>query len=120
MHGVIERAEQDSEESSDGFPMDEFGNIGEEEEQVRLILSDLQKLELDVQALRNDVSILVAQNSIQHIHFAIQIIIFQKGSVQHPGYGNSSHYRCQHQQNHFESPRKFLFHTGSTSYGSNL
>lgn len=63
VHGVIKRAEQNSEESSDGFPMDEFGNIGEEEEQVRLILSDLQKLELDVQALRNDVSILVAQNS---------------------------------------------------------
>jgi len=69
VHGVIERAEQEatkSEESSDGqqgFLMDEFGNIGEEEEQIRLILSDIQKLELDVQALRNDVSILVAQNS---------------------------------------------------------
>lgn len=63
VHGVIERAEQNSEEFSEGFPVDEFGNIGEEEEQMRLILSDLQKLELDVQALRNDVSILVAQNS---------------------------------------------------------
>ena len=69
VHGVIERAEQeaakteDSSENSDGFPVDEFGNVGEEEEQIRLILSDIQKLELDVQALRNDVSILVAQNS---------------------------------------------------------
>lgn len=63
VHGVIERAEQeaatseDSSENSDGFPVDEFGNIGEEEEQIRLILSDIQRLELDVQALRNDVSI---------------------------------------------------------------
>lgn len=69
VHGVIERAEQgaenseDSLEDSDGFPVDEFGNTGTEEEQIRLILSDIQKLELDVQALRNDVSILVAQNS---------------------------------------------------------
>ena len=69
VHGVIERAEQeaakteDSSENSDGFPVDEFGNVGEEEEQIRLILSDIQKLELDVQALWNDVSILVAQNS---------------------------------------------------------
>ena len=69
VHGVIERAEQgaenseDSLEDSDGFPVDEFGNTGTEEEQIRLILSDYQKLELDVQALWNDVSILVAQNS---------------------------------------------------------
>jgi len=69
VHAVIERAEQNAEKSadssnnSDGFPVDEFGNTGEEEEQIRLILSDIQKLELDVQALRNDVSILVAQNS---------------------------------------------------------
>lgn len=73
VHGVIERAEQeaeqrqeeasDSSENPEGFPMDEFGNAGEEENQLRLSLSDIQKLELDVQALRNDVSILVAQNS---------------------------------------------------------
>lgn len=69
VHGVIERAEKEAaksketSENTDGFPVDEFGNIGEEEEQIRLFLSDLQKLELDVQALRNDVSILVAQNS---------------------------------------------------------
>ncbi len=69
VHGVIERAEQeaakleDSSDDQEGFLMDEFGNIGEEEEQIRLILSDIQKLELDVQALQNDVSILVAQNS---------------------------------------------------------
>ena len=69
VHGVIERAEQGAENSEDsledshGFPVDEFGSTGTEEEQIRLILSDTQKVELDVQALRNDVSILVAQNS---------------------------------------------------------
>ena len=63
VHDVIELAEQNSEEFSEGAPVDEFGKPGDEDEQVQLILSDLQKLELDVQALRNDVSILVSQNS---------------------------------------------------------
>ena len=70
VHDVIGRAKQriqnvqaESGELSEGFLVEEFENYGEEEEQVFLILSDLQKLELDVQALRNDVSILVAHNS---------------------------------------------------------
>lgn len=69
---VIVQAEQDAladletedeEETSEGYLIDEFGNIpGREEEPVLLQLSDEQKLELNVQAIRNEVSILVAQS----------------------------------------------------------
>ncbi len=69
VHEVIVQAELDaktgaeSEEDSDGFVVDEFGNqSGKAEERVKLQLSDLQELELDVQAVQNDVSILIAQN----------------------------------------------------------
>ena len=70
VYGVVEQAESESEmlsgnlsEPSEGFLVDEFGNAESQEEPVTLILSDLQKLELDVQAVRNDVSILVTHNS---------------------------------------------------------
>lgn len=52
------------EESSDGFLIEELEpEEGTEEQRIVLKLSDTQKLQLDVQAIRNDVSILVAQNA---------------------------------------------------------
>ncbi len=72
VHDVILQAEQngqealdtENEEDSEGFLVDEFaGYFGREEEHVVLELTEEQRLALDVQAIRNDVSILVAQNS---------------------------------------------------------
>lgn len=71
VHNVLLEAEQDAEqkveteeEASEGFVIDEFGNIlDRHEEPVVLRFSDMQKLELDVQAIQNDVSIVVAQNT---------------------------------------------------------
>ena len=65
---VIAQAEADAEsgeeDEAEGFLIDEFELwSGIEEDRVILQLSDTQKLELDVQVIRNDVSILVAQNS---------------------------------------------------------
>ena len=56
--------ETNGKNASDGFLVDEFGR-GEKKEEGRRVLrlSEAQKLELDIQAIRNDVSILVAQNS---------------------------------------------------------
>lgn len=65
----LEKEEQSQEEQSseenffDGFLLDEFGWLQLEEKRAHISLTDVQKLELDVQAIRNDVSILVAQNS---------------------------------------------------------
>lgn len=63
--GVIEQAEETSEKDNlkdtDGFLVDEFGNYYGENSS--LALTDMQKLDLDILAVRNDVSILVAQNS---------------------------------------------------------
>lgn len=56
-------ADEEKEEQSEGYLIDEFGNVqGGQEERVLLQLSEAQKLELNVQAIRNEVSILVAQN----------------------------------------------------------
>ena len=71
VRNVIEQAEQDArdaldteEEDSEGFLVDEFGIVSEQRnEYVVLELSEEQRLTLDVQAIQNDVSILVAQNS---------------------------------------------------------
>ena len=71
VRNVIEQAEQDAkaaldteEEDSEGFLVDEFGIVSEQRnEYVVLELSEEQRLVLDVQAIQNDVSILVAQNS---------------------------------------------------------
>lgn len=68
VHEVLDQAKQDAlqeetEEGSDGFLIDELGSSKENKEYVHLKLSDLQKLKLDVQAVQNDVSILIAQNS---------------------------------------------------------
>jgi len=64
VQGVLKQAEQKAEEVSEDFVIDEFGNVqGSQEEQIVIRFSDLQKLELDVQAIQNDVSILVAQNT---------------------------------------------------------
>lgn len=61
---TAETAEQSEEEASEGFIIDEFGNIqGVEDVHVIINFSDMQKLELDVQAIQNDVSILIAQNT---------------------------------------------------------
>lgn len=55
---------ESEEEPEEGFLVDEFGGIYEIfGKRPSLELSEVQKLELDVQAIRNDVSILVAQNS---------------------------------------------------------
>ena len=59
-----QESEKEEKEESDGFLIDEFGvEKGTEEDWMVLRLSEQQKLELDVQAIRNDVSILIAQNS---------------------------------------------------------
>ncbi len=59
-----QNTEEENEESPfDGFLVNEFGWMLVEEPRVPIELTDSQKLELDVQAIRNDVSILVAQNS---------------------------------------------------------
>jgi len=69
VNSVIEEAEQDAlakaeEEESDGFLVEEFGIFfGRPEEHAVLELTEAQRLTLDVQAIQNDVSILVAQNS---------------------------------------------------------
>ncbi len=72
VNSVVKEAEQDAQklldtvedESSEGFLVDEIGAVvGKEEEHVLLQLTDEQRLTLDVQAIQNDVSILVAQNS---------------------------------------------------------
>jgi len=68
VHGVIQQAVQDApvgeEEDSEGFLVDELEDwLGISEEHPVLSLTEEQKLALDVQAIRNDVSILVAQNS---------------------------------------------------------
>ena len=56
--------QEETPEGSDGFLVDEFRENNQAEEKYTVLeLSDLQKLALDVQAVRNDVSILVAQNS---------------------------------------------------------
>ncbi len=68
---VIVQAEQEAnaskeseDEDSEGFLVDELeGSSGKREEHVLLQFSEAQRLVLDVQAIRNDVSILVAQNS---------------------------------------------------------
>ena len=67
---VIARAEEDAqasreeEDNSEGFLVDEFSVLfGIKEERALLELSEEQRLALDVQAIQNDVSILVAQNS---------------------------------------------------------
>ena len=55
---------QPEEESLKGFLIEELeSSQGAGEQRIVLKLSDAQKLELDVQAIRNDVSILVAQNA---------------------------------------------------------
>jgi len=65
---VIDEAEQDAlaktdEEADEGFLVDEFGGYyGKLKEHATLELTDEQRLALDVQAIQNDVSILVAQN----------------------------------------------------------
>jgi len=57
------RAKAESTES-DGFVVDEFGGyFGRGEDYAVLKLTEEQRLKLDVQAIQNDVSILVAQNS---------------------------------------------------------
>ena len=71
VHEVIVQAEnnlqteaESMEDASEGIILDEFGNSkSEKKERVMLQLSDMQRLELDVQAMQNDVSILVAQNT---------------------------------------------------------
>lgn len=55
--------EEEQEEVSDGSLVDEFGRGQKKDSQVTLTLSDVQKLELEIQGIRNDVSILVAQNT---------------------------------------------------------
>ena len=64
---VVEQAEkiaENDEEESEGFLIDEFNIWGiAEDKRAVMRLSESQKLELDVQAIRNDVSILIAQNS---------------------------------------------------------
>ncbi len=67
VRNVVKQAEQEaaeraaSEEEAEDLLVDEFGNYFGEDADLRL--TDMQKLELDIQAVRNDVSILVAQNS---------------------------------------------------------
>lgn len=70
--GVIEQAEQEAEDQTEnaegkveGSLVEEFeGWNGETTVGKKIIkFSELQKLELDIQAIRNDVSILIAQNS---------------------------------------------------------
>jgi len=69
VHGVIQKAEQDamrvenSDEIQEGSFVDEIEERTEEKEPVHIRLSDFQKLELDVQAVQNDVSILVVHTS---------------------------------------------------------
>lgn len=68
VHEVLQQAEQDAavreEEDSEGFLVDELEDwLGISEDHFVLRLTEEQKLALDVQAIRNDVSILVAQNS---------------------------------------------------------
>ena len=71
VRSVVKRAEQENagqEESeeldSEGFLVDEFGDWNEKETaKGNMQFSDMLKLELDIQAIQNDVSILVAQNS---------------------------------------------------------
>ncbi len=69
VNSVIEEAERDAaskeeEEDSEGFLVDEFGDLfGKIDNYAVLELTEEQRLALDVQAIQNDVSILVAQNS---------------------------------------------------------
>lgn len=69
VNSVIDEAEKDAEAKaesmeSEGFVVDEFdGFFGHAEEYPVLKLTEEQRLTLDVQAIQNDVSILVAQNS---------------------------------------------------------
>ena len=65
VHGVIEQAEQDALSAETGAETSEGHLVEEQDEQkqITLILSDIQRLELDVQAVRNDVSILITQSS---------------------------------------------------------
>ena len=70
VNSVITQAEKDAiaseeeeDDESDGFLVDEFDAwFGEEESHAVLELTEEQKLVLDVQAIQNDVSILIAQN----------------------------------------------------------
>lgn len=52
-----------SEDVPDGSLIDELGRGQSEENRITLSFSDMQKLELEIQGIRNDVSILVAQNT---------------------------------------------------------
>ena len=70
VHGVIRQAEDDAlhskepAEEAEDFSVDEVGALlGREEDSIVLELTESQILTLDVQAIRNDVSILVTQNS---------------------------------------------------------
>lgn len=70
VNGVLTQAQQEAlvsqekESDSDGFLVDEFNALfGLKEERTLLELTEEHRLALDVQAIQNDVSILVAQNS---------------------------------------------------------